>query len=273
MEGCPRNRETCPKLLDLIPQGRKWYHEEKKNSDQEKKLELRLGPPGVDEDDRSAMNTETRNNIKQQQNIKKESEDKSIFSLNGNHFSPSNKTTHVPHISHKRTAPGPVVGWPPVRSFRKNLASTSSSKLGNESSHGAQINKSGDGEKQVELKREGMFVKINMDSVPIGRKVDLSAYNSYEQLSFAVDNLFRGLLAAQRDTSGGEGEEKPIIGLLDGKGEFTLTYEDNEGDKMLVGDVPWQMFVSSVKRLRVIKSSEISSALRFGCSKQEKMRN
>ncbi|ESQ48283.1 hypothetical protein EUTSA_v10021321mg [Eutrema salsugineum] len=270
MEGCPRNREICPKLLDLIPQGRKWYHEEKNNTDQEKKLELRLGPPGGEEEDHSTMkkkNTESRNNTK------KESEDKSIFSLSGNHFSPSNKTTYAPHISQKRTAPGPVVGWPPVRSFRKNLASTSSSKLGNESSHGGQINKSGDGEKQVEPKREGMFVKINMDSVPIGRKVDLNAYSSYEQLSFAVDKLFRGLLAAQRDTSGGEGEEKPIIGLLDGKGEFTLTYEDNEGDKMLVGDVPWQMFVSSVKRLRVIKSSEISSALRFGCGKEEKMRN
>ncbi|KFK38995.1 hypothetical protein AALP_AA3G186500 [Arabis alpina] len=261
MEGCPRNREICPKLLDLIPQ---WYHEEKNNTDQEKKLELRLGPPGCDEEDHSTIkkNIETRNNIK------KESEDKSF------HFSPPNNNTYVPHISQKRTAPGPVVGWPPVRSFRKNLASSSSSKLGNESSHGDhQINKSSDLEKQVELKREGMFVKINMDGVPIGRKVDLNAYNSYEQLSFAVDKLFRGLLAAQRDASGGEGEEKPIMGLLDGKGEFTLTYEDNEGDKMLVGDVPWKMFVSSVKRLRVIKSSEIASALKFGFSKQEKMRN
>ncbi|KAL1220163.1 Auxin-responsive protein IAA26 [Cardamine amara subsp. amara] len=268
----PRNREICPKLLDLIPQGRKWYQEEKiNNTDQEKKLELRLGPPGGDEDQSTMkkINIETRNNMKQQQqqNIKKESEDKSFHCFNGNHFAPSNKTTYVPQ---KRTAPGPVVGWPPVRSFRKNLASTSSSKLGNESSHGDQINKSDGGEKQVEPKKEGMFVKINMDSVPIGRKVDLNAYNSYEQLSFAVDKLFRGLLAAQRDISGGEGEEKPIIGLLDGKGEFTLTYEDNEGDKMLVGDVPWQMFVSSVKRLRVIKSSEISSSLTFGCSKQEK---
>ncbi|KAG2315780.1 hypothetical protein Bca4012_066631 [Brassica carinata] len=271
MEGCPRNKETYPKLLDLIPQGRQWYQEEKNNTDQEKKLELRLAPPGGDEEGRSAINrkiTEIRNS-----NIKKEAEDKSIFNLSGNHSSPSNKTTFAPHISHKRTAPGPVVGWPPVRSFRKNLASTSSSKLGNESSLGGQVNKSGDGEKQVKpSKREGMFVKINMDSVPIGRKVDLDACSCYEQLSFAVDKLFRGLLAAQRDTSGGEGEEKPIIGLLDGNGEFTLTYEDNEGDKMLVGDVPWDMFISSVKRLRVIKSSEISSALRFGCSKQQKMR-
>ncbi|CAN7011148.1 unnamed protein product [Brassica rapa subsp. trilocularis] len=271
MEACPRNKETCPKLLDLIPQGRKWYQEEKNNTDHEHKLELRLAPPGGDEEDRSAIyntNIETRNN-----NFEKEAEEKSIFNLSGNHSSPSNKTTYAPHISHKRTAPGPVVGWPPVRSFRKKLASTSSSKLGNESFLGGQVNKSGDGEKQVQpSKKEGMYVKINMDSVPIGRKVDLNACNSYEHLSFAVDQLFRGLLAAQRETSGGEGEEKPIIGLLDGKGEFTLTYEDNEGDKMLVGDVPWHMFISSVKRLRVTESSEISSALRFGCSKQQKMR-
>lgn len=52
--------------------------------------------------------------------------------------------------------------------------------------------------------------------------------------------LFMLFVLAQRDVSGGEGEEKPITGLLDGKGEFTLTYEDNEGDKMLVGDVPWK---------------------------------
>ncbi|KAJ4897923.1 Auxin-responsive protein IAA26 [Raphanus sativus] len=269
MESCPRNRETCPKLLDLIPRGRKWHQEEKNNTDHEHKLELRLAPPGGDEEDHYAVNKkniETRNN-----NIVKEAEDKPIFN-GGNHSSASNKTIYTPHISHKRTAPGPVVGWPPVRSFRKNLASTSSSKLGNESSLGGQVNKNSDGEKQVQPKREGMFVKINMDSVLIGRKIDLNAYNSYKQLSFAVDKLFRGLLAAQRENSGGEGEEKPIINSLDGKGEFTLTYEDNEGDKMLVGDVPWHMFISSVKRLRVIKSSEISSALRFGCSKQQKLR-
>ncbi|KAL8121884.1 hypothetical protein AgCh_018574 [Apium graveolens] len=34
--------------------------------------------------------------------------------------------------------------------------------------------------------------------------------------------------------------EKAITGLLDGSGEYTLVYEDNEGDIMLVGDVPWQ---------------------------------
>lgn len=35
-------------------------------------------------------------------------------------------------------------------------------------------------------------------------------------------------------------EEKAITGVLDGSEEYTLVYEDNEGDRMLVGDVPWQ---------------------------------
>lgn len=49
---------------------------------------------------------------------------------------------------------------------------------------------------------------------------------------------------AQRDPSDDkiqhEEGDKLITGLLDGRGEYTLVYEDNEGDRMLVGDVPWQ---------------------------------
>lgn len=51
--------------------------------------------------------------------------------------------------------------------------------------------------------------------------------------------------SAQRDSSAGgihnkQEEGKAITGSLIGSGEYTLVYEDNEGDKMLVGDVPWQ---------------------------------
>lgn len=98
-------------------------------------------------------------------------------------------------------------------------------------------------------------MKINMNGIPIGRKVDLKAFNSYEKLSCAIDELFRGLLAAQKDSSTGGDEDSER--LLDGRGGYTLVYEDNEGDKMLVGDVPWHMFVSSVKRLSVLKTSEL----------------
>lgn len=35
-------------------------------------------------------------------------------------------------------------------------------------------------------------------------------------------------------------EEEKISDVLDGTGEYTLVYEDNEGDRVLVADVPWQ---------------------------------
>jgi len=87
-----------------------------------------------------------------------------------------------------------VVGWPPIRSFRKNLASSSASKPPTESQ--PEQHSKVAGKKPVDnYGGKGLFVKINMDGVPIGRKVDLNAYDSYENLSSAVDVLFRGLLA------------------------------------------------------------------------------
>ncbi|KAL8217380.1 hypothetical protein R6Q57_020753 [Mikania cordata] len=232
-----------PQLLDLIPKDRNWFvnnddhnFERSKSSHgkgDEKKLELRLGPPGV--------------------------EDWSLSDAHKNYKSPQK-------AAQKRSAPAPVVGWPPIRSFRKNIAGGSSKPAS--VSHSQNVKN----EKVVESCQKGFFVKINMVGVPIGRKVNLNAYDSYEKLYVAVDQLFRGLLAAQNDTSGGriKGDHEHDKGLFNGNKEYTLVYEDNEGDRMLVGDVPWHMFVSSVKRLRVIKSSEISNICCLG-SRQEKI--
>ncbi|KAL2516285.1 Auxin-responsive protein IAA26 [Forsythia ovata] len=292
MEGYSRKDMGCPQLLDLIPKEREWLVKSAQETNhglpEEKKLELRLGPPGGDW------------TIKQVNGPKNESllpfghftkaaaaaaattpwqhqTKASFFPLMGKEssqtcrtvelqgaekkvFSPAN--TAVPNSSsaQKRTAPAPVVGWPPIRSFRKNLANGNSFKL----SSGSQnvVPNKDFGKKHIENCPKSKFVKINMDGVPIGRKVDLKAYKSYEKLSSAVDELFRGLIAAQSDssTNGIKNEvegEKLISGLLDGSGEYTLVYEDNEGDRMLVGDVPWDMFVSTAKRLRVLKSSEL----------------
>ncbi|BBH10131.1 Leucine-rich repeat transmembrane protein kinase family protein [Prunus dulcis] len=62
--------------------------------------------------------------------------------------------------------------------------------------------------------------------------------------------------------SGGQEEHGIMAGatrpskLLDGSFEFVLTYEDKDGDWMLVGDVPWGMFLGTVKRLRIMRTSE-----------------
>ncbi|KAM7476011.1 hypothetical protein LguiB_023254 [Lonicera macranthoides] len=345
MEGYSRNDEIHPQWLDLIPKDREWtakIGEERNHGiiSEEKKLELRLGPPGDDEEEEAWTiennNIGTKNSFierdhhsllylgyfskmanntlgskrgfldtqahgqkissvfpgNKQQQIQvpsylsspvtgKESSqpccNKLVVELQSAEkktFSPDSANTAVTNTSQKRSAPAPVVGWPPIRSFRKNLASSGSSKLLPESPNVVPFPKNAAAieKQQVESSRKVLFVKINMDGVPIGRKVDLKAYESYENLSSAVDQLFRGLLAAQRDSSAGgiqNGEgEKAITGLLDGSGEYTLVYEDNEGDRMLVGDVPWHMFVSTVKRLRVLKSSELAKL--FVGSKQEK---
>ncbi|KAK8457384.1 hypothetical protein SEVIR_3G177800v4 [Setaria viridis] len=154
----------------------------------------------------------------------------------------------------------PVIGWPPVRSFRRNLTNGSSSKQSPERPN----DEAGDKAK-LTCKRSPL-VKINMDGNPIGRKIDLAAYDNYQKLSSAVEELFSGFLEAQKDldcTKSGEqgAEEKIFSGLLDGTGEYTLVYEDNGGSRTPVGDLPWNVFVSIAKRLRVMKSSELPHVL------------
>ncbi|KAB1996290.1 hypothetical protein ES319_D13G221200v1 [Gossypium barbadense] len=106
------------------------------------------------------------------------------------------------NASNKRIASSPVVGWPPIRSCRKNLVINSLSKS-----------------KENGGKPENPFVKIKMEGTPIGRKVNLNAY----------DKLFSCLLAAQRDTSATQNGNK-IESSLARNGEYTLVYDDDEGD-------------------------------------------
>ncbi|KAI7747629.1 hypothetical protein M8C21_024624 [Ambrosia artemisiifolia] len=120
-----------------------------------------------------------------------------------------------------------VVGWPPVKTYRMNSLVNQAKYSKNEGEKGA----SGDdnSKKKKNVNRENKndetvsketghsgFVKVNMDGT----------------------------------------EKHQRSRLLDGSSEFVLTYEDKEGDWMLVGDVPWRMFLSTVKRLRIMKTSD-----------------
>ncbi|KDP34174.1 hypothetical protein JCGZ_07745 [Jatropha curcas] len=180
---------------------------------------------------------------------------------------PAVTTTSTNTSHHKRVTAAAVVGWPPIRSFRRNLASSSSnSKL---TATDDLANKTSTEDCTINPQnyncKNDLFVKINMEGVPIGRKINLNAYDSYQKLSVAIDELFRGLLAAQRETCEARNVNKIDVAKGDAgltgteSGEYTLVYQDSEGDTILVGDVPWQMFVSTAKRLRVLKSSELST--------------
>ncbi|GMI82057.1 indole-3-acetic acid inducible 19, MASSUGU 2 [Hibiscus trionum] len=110
-----------------------------------------------------------------------------------------------------------VVGWPPVCSYRKK------NSLGDK-----------DGSKTSKF-----YVKVGMDGAPFLRKIDLALHKGYSDLATALEKLFGEAL---RDAD---------------RCEFVPIYEDKDGDWMLAGDVPWEMFIDSCKRLRIMKRADV----------------
>ncbi|XP_071696980.1 auxin-induced protein 22D-like [Rutidosis leptorrhynchoides] len=169
-----------------------------------KATELRLALPGTD--DVPEMNTPTTSSpIKTNKRSSPE-------------ISP-NETNDSRTI---RPAKTQVVGWPPVKSYRKIVLQ----------------------EKNVEHEM-GMYVKVSMDGAPYLRKIDLKVYKSYEELLKGMEDMFLCIIGLYIEN------EKLYNGL-----KHVATYEDKDGDWMLVGDVPWEMFVTSCKRLRIMKGHE-----------------
>ncbi|XP_058748704.1 auxin-induced protein 22E-like [Vicia villosa] len=175
-----------------------------------KDTELRLGLPGNDdEQDKHSCNigSVVRSN-KRSFSQETSAEESSICNAS------SSSTTSDHNQCTVQPSKVQVVGWPPIRSFRKNSL---------------QQKKMEDG--------SGMYVKVSMAGAPYLRKIDLNVYKSYSELLIALENLFKCTF----------GEHS---------GEHAPTYEDKDGDWMLVGDVPWNMFISSCKRLKIVKGSE-----------------
>lgn len=161
-----------------------------------------------------------------------------------------------------------VVGWPPIGAYRMNsLVNQAKAPISEEEKVADEKDKSKDASKKkicngnktnniFNEKAHLGFVKVNMDGVPIGRKVDLNAHASYESLAQTLEEMFFASTPAINSIGGEKDLATKAFKLLDGLSEFVLTYEDKEGDWMLVGDVPWRMFISSVKRLRIMRTSE-----------------
>ncbi|XP_078165108.1 auxin-responsive protein IAA1-like isoform X2 [Carex rostrata] len=118
-----------------------------------------------------------------------------------------------------------VVGWPPVRNYRRNEVLKMRSN-------------------------KNKLVKVAVDGAPYLRKVDLEAYSGYQQLLSALQDMFSCFTIRNYPN-----EERKLVDPIHGT-EYVPTYEDKDGDWMLVGDVPWKMFVDACKRLRLMKSSE-----------------
>jgi len=183
-----------------------------------KATELRLGLPGItEEEEKKIVHVSVKNSNKRQ--LPQTSEESVSIS----------KVTNDEHIVESSSAAPPakakkIVGWPPIRSYRKN--SLQEADVG------------------------GIFVKVSMDGAPYLRKIDLQVYGGYPELLKALETMFKLTIGEYSEREGYKGSE------------YAPTYEDKDGDWMLVGDVPWDMFVTSCKRLRIMKGTEAKG---LGC--------
>ncbi|XP_050129811.1 auxin-responsive protein IAA13-like [Malus sylvestris] len=184
----------------------------------------------------------------------------------------------VPQEGGSPTAVSQVVGWPPISAARMNslvnqakTARAEDDKAVGDKSKDTSKKKINMGSKTTAKEKGHLgFVKVNMEGIPIGRKVDLNAHSCYETLAQTLEEMF----ISPTPIIGGDMEQaKKPSKLLDESSEFVLTYEDKEGDWMLVGDVPWGMFLSSVKRLRIMRTSEANGLAPRFHERSERQRN
>ncbi|XP_039066253.1 auxin response factor 7-like [Hibiscus syriacus] len=75
----------------------------------------------------------------------------------------------------------------------------------------------------------------------VGRSIDITRYRGYDELRHDLAHMF-----------GIEGQmEDPQIS------EWKLVYIDHENDILLVGDDPWEEFVSCVQSIKILSSTEV----------------
>jgi auxin-responsive protein IAA len=128
-----------------------------------------------------------------------------------------------------------VVGWPPVRSYRKSCfqqakqqAVSSSSKAADKEDAAApapSCTASAAASNATASAGAGSFVKVSMDGAPYLRKLDLRMYKGYRELREALEAMFVSSGSANNNNN---------------LSEFAVTYQDKDGDLMLVGDVPFE---------------------------------
>ncbi|KAH7578516.1 hypothetical protein ACOSP7_000177 [Xanthoceras sorbifolium] len=82
--------------------------------------------------------------------------------------------------------------------------------------------------------------KVHKQGIALGRSVDLSKFNNYDELIAELDQLFE---------FGGE--------LMAPKKKWLIVYTDDEGDMMLVGDDPWQEFCGMVRKIYIYTREEV----------------
>ncbi|KAF6169647.1 hypothetical protein GIB67_004039 [Kingdonia uniflora] len=82
--------------------------------------------------------------------------------------------------------------------------------------------------------------KVHKQDVAVGRSVDLTKFSGYDELTAELDSMF--------DFNGE---------LMAPNRSWTIVFTDNEGDKMKMGDDPWQEFCCMVRKIFIYTKEEV----------------
>ncbi|KAL3585474.1 hypothetical protein D5086_012341 [Populus alba] len=107
-----------------------------------------------------------------------------------------------------------IVGWPPIKFKRK--------KLSRQNSRVPEVNRAVDNgcEDCQARSSNSMYIKVKMEGVGIARKIDVSLYRCFPTLKHTLLDMF---------------------GIChENSSNYSLTYQDREGDWLLAEDVPWR---------------------------------
>ncbi|XP_050364252.1 auxin-responsive protein IAA29 [Argentina anserina] len=131
-----------------------------------------------------------------------------------------------------------VVGWPPIKSWRRKMFFSDHQHQGHGHAHHDFQNHQHIVEKENDGSGSPMYVKVKMDGVGILRKIDINLHHSYQTLRDSLITMFAIYKECENEDTA----------------DFTVTYQDIHGHWLLAGDVPWQTFVESVQRLEIIRN-------------------
>ncbi|KAL5572134.1 hypothetical protein UlMin_021731 [Ulmus minor] len=87
--------------------------------------------------------------------------------------------------------------------------------------------------------------KVQMQDVAVGRAVDLTVLNGYDELIDELEKMFE------------------IKGQLRPLNKWAVVFTDDENDMMLVGDDPWIEFCKMVKKIFIYSSEEVKKMSKF----------
>lgn len=174
-------------------------------------------------------------------------------------------TTYVTSDASVISLPSAAVGWPPVHTNRRHIVTAT-----NTPKPDADM-KQPDGPKDAKMaattaddedvkgaprssmvtvepprQSANMFAKVHMDGCLIARKINLRAHRSYDSLSRALTKMTRNFFCPADYPCSDSGKQERA-----NSDDFIFLYEDFEGDRMLLGDVPWELFLASAKKLYI----------------------